>query len=77
MSELQKEACTSSVLGKLYTRIAAVYEQLPQRFTAKEIGQLAGLSRSPYQRSGVAAILIRDFKCTQVGQGANKVWKKP
>ena len=77
MSDLQKEACSSSVLGKLYARISAVYDQLPQRFKANELEKLAGLSCSPYQRSGVATILARDFKCMQVGQGPGKVWKKP
>lgn len=77
MSDIQKEACTVASLGSRYSAIAAVFDQLPDRFRLLDLFTLAGIKDGPRSRAAAACILYRDFKCVNVGQGCGRVWKKP
>ena len=81
MSNKQIEATLTSNRGKVYRQIAAVFDGLPDRFTATELCKAAGLvsSRAPQRRILIASVLADDFKCISIKSdgGRGRHWKKP
>ena len=77
MSSKQKEAVTCKILSSNYTKIAAVFAELPERFKLTELLRIAGISDGPAIRSAIGVVLSRDFHCINVANGANRFWKKP
>ena len=77
MSAKQKEATAAKCLSTRYEAIAAVFDQLPERFKLLSLFELAGIKDHPRTRAAVGLILNRDFKCINVGKGYERVWKKP
>ena len=77
MSELQKENSAAGAMAYRYNRIAPVFGTLPDRFKMLDLIRAAGIKDCAQVRAAVGSILFRDFKCIQVGTGANRVWRKP
>ena len=77
MSELQKENAAAAVMGSRYLLVEKVFGEMPNRFKLLDLLEKAGIKDGPNSRMAVGAILQRDFKCTNVGMGVNRVWKKP
>ena len=76
MSDLQKEAAGSKSMASKYTSIASVFDQMPSRFKLLDLLKAAGIKDGMQVRGAVGTVLCRDFKCTNVGTGVNRVWKK-
>ena len=76
-SNLQKEAAGASVLSKRYLAISRIFDKLPARFRMTDAMRDAGLKDGPNARAAVAHVLFFDFKCTDVGVGSKRCWKKP
>ena len=78
--EKQVEASTTKNRGQVYQQIAAVFEQLPERFKATELYELAKLpsTHSMQRRMLIASVLAHDFKCVQIMSpgGRGRHWKK-
>ena len=76
----QVEATFTSNRGKVYRQIAAVFDSLPDRFTATELYKAARLesARAMQRRMLIAAVLSEDFKCVSVRSdgGRGRYWKK-
>ena len=70
----QIEATLTSNRGKVYRQIAAVFDSLPDRFTATELYKAAKMeSTHAMQRSMlIASVLSEDFKCVCVRRSANR-----
>ena len=77
MNEQQKETATAGVMAYRYTRIAAVFDTMPDRFKMLDLMDAAGIKDAMQVRAAVSTILFRDFKCIQVGTSANRVWRTP
>lgn len=80
MTTKQIEASTTARRADIYRKIAAVIDQMPQRFKATELYQAAGISdkSSPGHRAMIASVLAQDFKCESITQPGNKrYWRKP
>ena len=81
MSNKQIEATLTSNRGKVYRQIAAVFDSLPDRFTATELYKAAKLesSHAVQRRMLIASVLSEDFKCVCVRSagGRGRHWKKP
>ena len=76
MSDLQKEVCASSAMGRVYVAISKVFDQMPVRFKLLDLISAAGLKDGPQVRGAVGSVLFRDFRCVSVGSGMNRCWKK-
>lgn len=81
MSNKQIEATLTSNRGRVYQQIAAVFDSLPDRFTATELYKAAGLAATNVmqRRMLIASVLAYDFKCISINSGAGRGrhWKKP
>jgi hypothetical protein len=75
MTDKQKEATQVSNRNRVYQKIKAVFDLLPERFKAGELEKLCGFKASPLHRMLVSSVLQHDFKCLQVG-ASNGCWKK-
>ena len=77
----QIEATRTSNRGKVYRQIAAVFDSLPDRFTATELYNAAKLesTRTGQRRMLIASVLSEAFKCVSVRSdgGRGRHWKKP
>lgn len=76
----QVEATLTSNRGKVYRQIAAVFDSLPDRFTATELHKAARLESAHMQRRTlIASVLAETFKCVCVRSdgGRGRYWKKP
>ena len=77
----QVEATLTSNRGKVYRQIAAVFDSLPDRFTATELYKAARLesTRTGQRRMLIASVLADDFKCICIKSdgGRGRHWKKP
>lgn len=79
----QIEATLTSNRGKVYRQIAAVFDSLPDRFTATELYNAAKLesTHAMQRRALIAAVLADTFKCVSVRSdcdgGRDRYWKKP
>lgn len=76
----QIEASMAARRASLRSKIAAVIDQMPQRFKATELYHAAGIpdSKSPGHRAMIASVLAQDFKCDAITQPGNKrYWRKP
>jgi len=80
-NEKQVEASTTKNRGLVYQQIAAVFDQLPERFKATELYELAKMpsTHSMQRRMLIASVLVHDFKCMQMNSpgGRGRHWKKP
>lgn len=77
MSDLQKEACTGSAMGRSYRAIELVFNDMPARFKLLDLMKAAKIKDSSMVRAAVSSVLWRDFKCTCVGPSNKREWKKP
>lgn len=81
MSNKQIEATLTSIRGKVYRQIAAVFDSLPDRFTATELYKTAGLASTNVmqRRMLIASVLVDAFKCISIKSdgGQRRYWKKP
>ena len=77
----QIEATLTSNRGKVYRQIAAVFDSLPDRFTATELYKAAKLesTHAMQRRALIASVLSEAFKCVCVRSagGRGRYWKKP
>ena len=77
----QVEATLTFNRGKVYRQIAAVFDSLPDRFTATELYKAANLesSHTMQRRALIASVLSDTFKCVSVRSdgGRGWHWKKP
>lgn len=77
----QVEATVTSNRGKVYRQIAAVFDSLPDRFTATELYKAAKLesTRTGQRRMLIASVLADTFKCVSVRSDGvrGRYWKKP
>ena len=77
----QIEATLTSNRGKVYRQIAAVFDSLPDRFTATELYKAAklGSAHTLQRRALIASVLADAFKCVSVRSdgGRGRYWKKP
>ena len=79
----QVEATLTSNRGKVYRQIAAVFDSLPDRFTATELYKAAKLesTHAMQRRALIASVLLESFKCVSVSVrsdgGRGRYWKKP
>ena len=77
----QVEATVTSHRGKVYRQIAAVFDSLPDRFTATELYKAAKLesTRAMLRRILIASVLSERFKCVCIKSygGRGRHWKKP
>ena len=77
----QIEATLTSNRGKVYRQIAAVFDSLPDRFTATELYNVAKLESTHVmqRRALIASVLVDAFKCVSVRSdgGRGRYWKKP
>ena len=74
------EASLSARRAAIYTKIAAVIDQMPDRFKAAELYEVAGIANTnnPGLRTMIAAVLGQDFKCESILQaGGSRYWRKP
>lgn len=79
-SDRQVEASTTTRRADIYRRIRKVFDQLPARFKATELYDLAGILNhtNPGHRMMIASVLEYDFKCIQIRTPSGKSsWKKP
>ena len=74
MSNKQIEATLTSNRGKVYRQIAAVFDSLPDRFTATELYKTAGLAATNDMRRRmlIASVLVDAFKCISINSGAGR-----
>ena len=81
MINKQIEATLTSTRGKVYRQIAAVFDSLPERFTATELYNAAKLdsTHTMQRRALIASVLSETFKCVSVRSydGIGRQWKKP
>ena len=81
MSNKQIEATLTSNRSKVYRQIAAVFDSLPDRFTATELYRAARLAstNAMQRRMLIASVLADDFKCISIKSdgGRGRHWKKP
>ena len=77
----QIEETLTSNRGKVYRQIAAVFDSLPDRFTATELYKAAKLesTHAMQRRVLIASVLSEAFKCVSIkgGAGRGRHWKKP
>ena len=77
----QIESTLTSNRGKVYRQIAAVFDSLPDRFTATELYKAAKLesTRTMQRRMLIASVLAESFKsvCVLSAGGRGRYWKKP
>ena len=77
----QVEATLTSNRGKVYRQIAAVFDSLPDRFTATELYKAAKLESTHVmqRRMLIASVLVDAFKCICIKSdgGRGRHWKKP
>ena len=77
----QVESTVTTNRGKVYRQIAAVFDTLPDRFTATELYRAAGLAstNAMQRRMLIASVLAYDFKCISIKSdgGRGRHWKKP
>ena len=77
----QVEATLTSNRGKVYRQIAAVFDSLPDRFTATELYKAAKLesTRTGQRRMLIASVLVDAFKCISIKSDGHRGrhWKKP
>lgn len=77
----QVEATVTSNRGTVYRQIAAVFDSLPDRFTATELYKAAKLesTHAMQRRILIASVLAESFKCVCVlsAGGRGRHWKKP
>ena len=77
----QVESTVTTNRGKVYRQIAAVFDTLPDRFTATELYRAAGLAstNAMQRRMLIASVLADDFKCISIKSdgGRGRHWKKP
>ena len=77
----QVEATLTSNRGKVYRQIAAVFDSLPDRFTATELYKAAKMESTHAlpRRMLIASVLADDFKCICIKSagGRGRHWKKP
>jgi hypothetical protein len=60
----------------IYKRIAEVYDQLGDEFTAKELYGLTKIKSVFANRILVASVLVDSFGCTIIGNSSKRRWKK-
>ena len=81
MSNKQVEATLTTNRGKVYQQIAAVFDSLPDRFTATELYKAAKLesTHAMQRRTLIASVLVDAFKCISIKSagGRGRHWKKP
>ena len=66
----QKSCATAGARASIYQKVAPVFDQLPDRFLASEVGRLAGVD---YQSPMLKIVLQQTFKCWQTAGG---MWRK-
>ena len=72
----QVEATLTSNRGKVYRQIAAVFDSLPDRFTATELYKAAKLesTHAMQRRTLIASVLSESFKCISVISDGGRGW---
>jgi hypothetical protein len=77
-TERHMEAMRVGQRGALYRQIAAVFDDLPDRFNAAELYARAAIKshRDPHVRMTVASILNQDFHCDQIVKWSGRTWRK-
>lgn len=74
----QAEASVAARRAVLFKKVAAVIDQMPDHFQARDLCKLAGIKPVQTNYWILARILEQDFKCWQSGfTSHNRTWRKP
>jgi hypothetical protein len=74
----QGEASVSARRASMYRKVLAIFDQVPDKFQARQVCELAGIKKIQTEYQVLAKILEQDFKCIQAGYTSHdRHWKKP